>query len=86
MAKMRPQVRKFAQRMEAKLAEHDEGRGSIEWHGEPTGAMFVRLVSAVAELGQALPDSSKGLDREAMTAKSVKVANVTMMIADVFGV
>ena len=86
MAKMRSQVRRFAHRMEVKLTEHDEGRGSVEWHGEPASVMFVRLVSAVAELGRGLPDNSKALDREAMTERSVNVANITMMLADVFGV
>lgn len=85
MAKMRPQVRKFAQRMEARLAEHDEGKGLAGWQGKSASFLLRRLVQRAGNLASALPSEDAEPVKTALAAECVNVANIAMIIADLYG-
>ena len=89
----RPEVRAFADLMEAKLRENDHKAG---WKGEDASDLFPRIAEEADELWRAMVRHSKRLswgDAWVMETDTVErigreaadVANFAMMIADVCG-
>lgn len=77
----RPEVRAFADLMEAQLRKNDHKGG---WKNDRPHALLKRLYDEAAELGHAMPYDDD-FDPENVGWEAADVANFAMMIADVCG-
>ena len=71
---MRPEVKRFAELMEAKLKENDFKGG---WRDDSHGELFRKLDTQVEILGRC-----SGSDGEVIRAICVNIANYAMMMTD----
>lgn len=81
---MRESVVKFAERMEAKLREHDGKKPSL-WKHEHPASLFNRVVEELLELREELfkgTVNGDGRDDEAIVGEAVDVANMVMMLTE----
>jgi len=79
----RPQVRQFADLMEARLKANDHKAG---WRGERLPYLFRRLREETDELFEAMrPSADWRMASEAVGREAADVANFAMMIADICG-
>jgi len=82
-AEPRPQVRQFADLMEARLKANDHKAG---WRGERLPYLFRRLREETDELFEAMrPSADWRMAPEAVGREAADVANFAMMIADICG-
>lgn len=81
--KLRPEVQRFAEVMEAKMRKHDAdvGTGFTAWRACTPWYLYRRMCEELDELGGALGD--KPMDAGAVAAECADVANFAMMIAGV---
>lgn len=82
--KIRPVVMAFALQMEMKLRKHDADRGPDGWrHGSTFTHLWYRMMEEAAEMMVARHSSP--FPTLAVTKECADVANMAMMIADVYG-
>lgn len=77
----RPEVRAFADLMEAQLRKNDHKPG---WKNDRPHSLLKRLYDEAAELGHAMPYDDD-FEAEVVGLEAADVANFAMMIADVCG-
>lgn len=76
---LRPEVRKFAERMELKLRKHDTDRGVTGWQSESTEYLMNQILEEYHELIVAIGSGNL----YSVCDEAADVANFAMMVADV---
>lgn len=76
---LRPEVRKFAERMEENLRRYDQSRGPTGWHGESVDWLANRILEEHEELRAAIESGNL----YAVCSEAADVGNFAMMVADV---